>query len=649
MSELRSNHPSTAHGQGGDIMKLFEGPTEDSLDERQRALVAAGREAFRELEKLMKSIGLYGLRHPNVDRFRQRLCDAMGGMLAGYEVVEIGVGPYELTVHDQVVYQNPHPEKNFVYKFYMDGLRTIRLHEGITPEELATFVGIVLTDWTDPSLFEDDSVTLLWSSDFQHLDYVVIESFAEDAKEGEELDYTVAGVVDKVRQGAEPESEPGATPGAATPGGGAGGAVGASGRAGRPRRAVASHIIPGVALTEVDLERFEEHPFAMDQVEFDMLRAVITTTGRETLEKFIEILFKVNMVEDAGDQRAVRIVGLFDRIADLLLETGRVGELERLLRKVRRLKGRGDDEIPENVEAIRRIFEHWATAEFLEKVTAGLDEPGFRFAPSVLAICRLLNREAAPHLALRAGKVQVPEHRQALFELLPHFLPGHERAVAELLRQVDQAHAHELFRVLKAVAEPQHVIAAIRIAMSNPDANVRLEALSSLPNNEVTRHLELLYRCLRDAAKPVRSKAIHLLARIPTPEVHARILNAIQQKEFQDLELDEKRRYFAAAALTGNPNEQFLEHLRSGGLINRKGQDELRHCAAIALGIRLCRDAVPLFEKEVARRLRSEVVAEACAWSLQHMQCDRSTRTRQLYDIFFRSDLGLAVQGAPHG
>ncbi|MCA9557448.1 MAG: hypothetical protein H6704_01110 [Myxococcales bacterium] len=621
--------PAAPTGGGADIMRMFEGPGEEALEQDQRLLVAATRNAFRELEKLVKNIGLYGAAHKSIDRFRERLFVALTEVLELAPEVEVVLGPYEFTLFDQVIYENPNVERNFIYKFYMDGIRRITFSAGLTYEEINDFVDVLLTDWDDPSLFEDDAVTMLWGKELPHVHYVVIDSFADDTAEDEQHAYTVEGVIERVRTGADSEALQ-----AQSTGGGAGG--------GRRSRRSIGQIAPVVRLSEVDLDRFEEAPFAMDEAEFLTLKSVIHTTDRETLEKFIEILFKVNLAEAVSTaDRQGRIVNLFDRIADLLLSQGRIGDLERLLRKVRRLTGPGGTVIEENLAAIERIFDHWTHAEFVDRVMQGLSDPEFPYTASALAIAGLLNAGAVPHLAMAAGHVTIPERRQALFDLVGRRLAGQERAVAQLLRTVEAAHAHDLVRILRPVCVGDDLTAAVRYAMGSPHEAVRLEGLSLMPHDEAPRHLDLLYKALKDPGRTVRGKALHLLTRVGGPDVHAHIMGCIREREFGSYTLDEKRRYFAAAALTGDARAFFLETFHQGGLFG-KGNDAVRHCAAVALGIRLHRDAVPLFEKEIKRRLKHELVADACAWALQHMSCDREERTRQLYDIFFQGELRFA-------
>ncbi len=600
-------------------MRMFEGPRADALDEAQRLEVDSAREAFRELEKLVKNIQLYGREHQSVERFNERLYEALSTALSAREELMVDVGPYELLVHDQPIYENPTPEGNFIYRFYMDGVRKLTFARGLGAEELDRFIAILLTDWDDPALFEDDSVTLLWQAELEHMTYRVVESFTEDIKDGQQEAYTVAGVVDRVREGAQAASSPAAA----------------------QRRGRRGVNIAGLnnGLTESNLGRFEEQPFAMDEVEFDTLGRMFSTTGRETLEKFIEILFKVNLAEESNSiERNMRVTGLFDRIADLLIDSGRIGDLERLMRQVRRLTGPEGTKLPENLRAIEGIFRHWTSRNFIQKVTEGLRLQENDHGPSLLAICDLLNSDAAIHLAQVAGELKDAEFRQGLWDVVERKAPGHEHEISQLLRRVDKDHAHAIFRLLHKTASSDQILFAVRCAFANSDGTVRLEGLAGLPPGEVHRHLDMIYEALDDASSTVRGKALHLLARIRKPHVHEHIMECIEAPRFQSLDLEEKRRYFATAALTGRPNDTFLEIFGHGGLL-RKGNDEMRHCAAVGLGIRLHREAEPLLDRELKRRLRSELVAEACAWALQHFKCDREQRTRQLYDIFFKGTL----------
>jgi hypothetical protein len=225
-----------------------------------------------------------------------------------------------------------------------------------------------------------------------------------------------------------------------------------------------------------------------------------------------------------------------------------------------------------------------------------------------------------------------------LFEALADGIGAHIRDVGRLLQSVDATHAHDLLRILRRFDHPD-VQSAISAALGNPDAAVRLEALAAVPVERAHVHLRFIQAALSDNSKVVRSKALHLLAQMRLPQVHTYLMQRLREKDFAQLELDEKRKYFCVAALTGDPTEYFLELLTSRGLFSRGASDDLRACAAIGLAVRLHRDAIPHMQREVTRRLGSDVVRVACSWALQHMASDRDERRRQFYDLFFRGEL----------
>lgn len=663
MAELKRTVPAGGHAHGGDLMKMFEGPGEETLGEVQKRAVETARNAFKELEKLMRAVGLYGHQHPGAQRFRTLFHQAVAAALPGDDDrIELNVGPYELTMYEQVIFQNAAPEKNFIYKFFQDGVRRLRFHHGLTTKELDDFLDVLTTNWDDPALFEDDSVTLMWTKDFEHITYKVIESFKEDGPIATEADgYTVEGVVARVKaEGPPPEridvveagragspmrgqpmrTDPPGDPGSSS---GAGG-LGRSG--GQQRRG----DLTSALISDHDMERFEESPFAMDEHEFNVLRRIVETTGQETLEKFIEILFKVGLVEDVAGTHA-KVMTTFDRIVELLMSAHRTGDLHRVLAKVRSLTGPEGELLFENLDAINHIFERWGTATFVDGVATLLNDPNLPQPELLVGLLRLLNPSAAAHIARAAGKVTIPDRRTAVFDLLPEIIVGQLKEVSRILQTCDAAHAHDLIRVLRTL-EGVDVTAAINGALSNPDPAVRLEALANLPSDKLHVYLQHILNALKDKSKVVRGKAIHLLARMPSPQVHTHLVQRIRDKDFGEIDLDEKRRFFAAAALTGNPTEWFMALLDERTFLQRKGDEEMRACAAVGLALRMFGPAVPIFERELKRKIQTDVVKESCQWALHHVRQTREERTRQLYDILFRGVLTHAApvaQGMPPG
>ncbi|MGC6416075.1 MAG: hypothetical protein ACON3Z_03090 [Bradymonadia bacterium] len=578
--------------------------------------------AFGDFEKLLKNVALYGLEHQSTQSFVDRTHKALVAACTEHGQLDITVRPYELTVHGHVVFENASPERNFIYTLYLDGVRRLSFLSSFTADEFRRFISILVVDWDQPSLFEDDMVTLLWSEHFQGLTYSVIDNYAEDITDEDNAEYTVSNVIERVRTRGQFLLDTGLTS-----------ADGASRRLQRVD-------MGGVSISNADLEAFSEVVFDMDRAEYRRLQRTLHTTAREKLEKFIEILFKVHLIQEISEEaRRGRITELFDRIADLLLDNGAIGELERLLRTIRRLTGPEEQLIRENVLAIEHIVDHWSAQPFIDRITLGLRDPSFRYRPSVIGICHLLSRRAAPHIARVAGRLSDQDTRALLWALVAEKINGQEHAVADLLSSAGRQHAHELFALLKSHTNTEELKYAIEVALDNPDPKVRLEALTNLPSQDIENYQSMLRKMLSDGSKPVRSRALHLLARCRSDELHKHILSQIADKEFAKYGLDEKRRFFATAALTGGEPSYWVDLFKANALLSTKGQDAVRHCAAVAIGIIGHAEGFALLEKEAKRRLKYPLAAEGAVWAIQHMRCGREERTRQLYALFYSGEL----------
>ena len=123
-----------------------------------------------------------------------------------------------------------------------------------------------------------------------------LDNFAEDIRTDDQNVYTVPAVISRVRQVGQFS---------------AGEEAGHSGVSRRLKRVDLS----GSRLSSADLSECSAVYFAMDELEFATLKRALHTTSREKLEKFIEILFKVHLIQELSEEdRRGRITALFDRL-----------------------------------------------------------------------------------------------------------------------------------------------------------------------------------------------------------------------------------------------------------------------------------------------------------------------------------------------
>ena len=166
-----------------DVLKYFEAVELESLDKFVRKKVDFATELFAELARLIKSITLYGAQHQSSLNFRNRFFEVLTRGLIGGNSISVEVQTYALVIAEQVVYENPKIDQNFVYRFYTDGIRSLTLNYGVTADEVDKLLDVFLLDWSDPGLFEDDAVTLMWEKHFEHIHYTLAPPSQNDDEE----------------------------------------------------------------------------------------------------------------------------------------------------------------------------------------------------------------------------------------------------------------------------------------------------------------------------------------------------------------------------------------------------------------------------------------------------------------------------------
>ena len=64
--------------------------------------------------------------------------------LARGDDLVIEVQTYALVIADQIIYEDPKVDGNFIYRFYTDGIRELRFKRGIRSEEVDGLLNIFL-------------------------------------------------------------------------------------------------------------------------------------------------------------------------------------------------------------------------------------------------------------------------------------------------------------------------------------------------------------------------------------------------------------------------------------------------------------------------------------------------------------------------
>ena len=156
--------------------------------------IAGVKEFFFQLRKGVKTIGMY--RH-SVHRYGEYLKPAFEAVQRVLQAgpVALGVTSATFTFSGQSVWEQE--GDNLAFRFYSEGVRRLVLRPGLTEDELAKLVLIMLSN---PDRGAEDLLAQLWNAGFEHIDHVVVEGFSVGGDLSEEqVKVEVDRIVDYLR------------------------------------------------------------------------------------------------------------------------------------------------------------------------------------------------------------------------------------------------------------------------------------------------------------------------------------------------------------------------------------------------------------------------------------------------------------------
>ncbi len=155
----------------------------ESVGEKEKLTLA--RSITKAFDRVTRTFQLYEPSNKAVRDALSSLFTQLMTFLKSDGDLPLVIEKYTMTLEGEVVYNNPEREYSLAFKLYRDGIRGLRLMQGLHWEELAQLLKIFGMRYSGVHSFEDDIATLFWKADFQFIDVVAVEGFGfERFKEG---------------------------------------------------------------------------------------------------------------------------------------------------------------------------------------------------------------------------------------------------------------------------------------------------------------------------------------------------------------------------------------------------------------------------------------------------------------------------------
>lgn len=559
------------------------------------------------LAKTGRSFKMYSKNNDMIVKFVGELYDKLTAFLEKRDSIVFAVRPTQFLYSDEVVYENDDREESFAFKLYKDGVRQIAFYQGLDKRELVDIIDIIATNFESFMYADEDIVTMLWKHDFDKISYVVVEAFAEETTEDEKVDYktNIDAIVNLVKTDVPPEN------------------------AIRSARLSVDDIVIAQQREEKDDDLLSAPPFtpssaanifAVNEAEFQRISSEMQAMETESsIDDMVEVVFEIfeqeDKVEDMND-----LVEVVLQLLDTYIISGDLRRVNALLKRLRFLE---KPEYAPNFRfrgVIAQIFSKLSDSNRLQQVMVHLNNNTVKGAQGdVFTYFSVQDPRVVPVALDLIGEIQAVQTRRLVVDSMILLAKGRPEHFANRLKSEKWFVVTDMLYALGKMGGEKALPYLLDTFATTTHPRVRQEVVASLRKYHTPEVRTMMINALQDEDPQVRTLALRHLANARDTTVIALLSEKMNKKEFQDVALEEKKRYFTALAMIGGPQllSFFKDHLTTRGLLNKIHLDEMRAGAATALGIVGSPEAIAVLESGM--QSTNKAIRDSCTEVLRKL------------------------------
>jgi len=430
---------------------------------------------------------------------------------------------------------------------YKDGLRELKLSRGVEGQEIVSLVQVIAKVRRGGS--DDDLLTLLWEHEFSYVRYRYVDVSFDTAVPIDPADEMKPKLVDPASM-REPAQE---------------------------------QIVPAGV---VSMDDFDSTLYFLDENEVQYLQRTIREHyGTDLRQNVVSVLLDV--FEQQTDP-AIRdeVCQILDGMLVNLLTSGQLRGVANLLREANVAAGRARDITPPQRELLlslsNRMSEPSAVAQLLQSLDERTDLPP---QADLNELFEQLRVGALGTIFAWLGRIGTPSVRTLLEAAADRLAAANTSELVRLLGSSEREVAIEAVRRAGSLKTAAAVPALARL-LQQGEAVLRLGAVNALAEVGTPGAMQHLDRGIDDEDRDVRIASVRALGMRNHRASLQKIESALIGKRLQDGDLTEKMAFFEAfGAMCGEAGIPMLDGmLNRKGLFGKRGDAEIRACAAMALG-----------------------------------------------------------------
>jgi hypothetical protein len=445
------------------------------------------------------------------------------------EKLSLMVTPTDLFYEKQLVYSNPDRAESLAFQLYSNGINNLVFYRGVEDRELFDLISILNIDMLDEDSLEDDIVTLMWSREFNFIEYSIRDDYYLPAQQGNDI-FEFINKKEISEQGNERSD------------------------------------------LEFDPEEFEPPPViphnevALTDEEIENIRAEIEYEDENALQiGMLDVLLELLFQERDQEERE-RLSMIIEKFLMALFYEGNLRILNALLMRFNEhING-----VFSSSDIIRALYEKiislLSNGENISELINMLNSTYHQGLNDVLLFLSNLRKDIVPLLLNKLVDLKHIAYRRVFCEAIAQNGYDYVDMIGSRLNSSSEPIIKDIIYILGKVKNPK-ALDYLYKAMKFPSRELRLEAVSSIGRYREENSEKYLVEALLDPDLDVRTAALRNIVAHGSYQTVNSLINFIGTEGFMNKSQQEKKRFFMALAkLAGPALVGFLEDV----IINKK-------------------------------------------------------------------------------
>jgi len=519
--------------------------------------IKAAKIVIKMLLKARKNLRMYPANNPIYANTLEDTFEKFKAFFYFKDRLVLTIRLYDIYYGKELIYHNNEQnDDNLTFFFFKDGFRELTFQEKISFEEMEAFLKVISLDF-DKEVLDDDTVTLFWENDFQHIRYIVEDEFLADEGYEEQA----------VSQAKSVKNDPG-----------------------RFKANYDNSLITADKIKKVDI-------VAIEDADLKMLLHELEEDANDKIDKFMDIIFEI-FYKAKSNEEFSEIADFFKSAIEYAIKKGNIESASKALARLKKIasKDKVTDVVKDNIQKII-VF---AGSEHIIFLLGEYMDSGEKTDPAALKeLTSYFDKNSISPFMNLLSTLNTIHARKVVIDVLALLGPMDFMTVTKGLNSPEWYVVRNIIYVLREIGDKRAVDYLLK-KVNHPDTRVKIEVIRTLGEFGDSRALSPILEYLEDDSEiQLKYTAIRALGSLSSSDTRQVLLDKISEKTFQNKEFNEKKEYFHVLSRWKDQEmiDCLIKILMKKTLFSNLKVYESRACAAYSLGLIGSEEALPFLYK----------------------------------------------------